>query len=108
MVSEFGIECDKVEIGLLGSFSFIGNTAGGFIFTIINKLLSHKKILIISSFGFCFGVYLCTIIKSHYYYIYLLFFKLFMALFGNCLCYSSLVIAQEIVSNEKDLYLVVF
>ena len=100
-VSEFHIECDKVEIGLLGSFAFIGNTAGGLIFSIVNKLLSHKKILIISSFGFCISVYLCTIIKSHDYYTYLLFCELFMGLFGNCLCYSSLVIAQEIVSNEK-------
>ena len=100
-VSEYGIECDKVEIGLMGSFAFIGNTAGGLIFSIINKLLSHKKILIISSFGFCISIFLSTLIKSHSYYMYLLLCELFMGLFGNCLCYSSLVIAQEIVSNEK-------
>ena len=100
-VSEYGIECDKVEIGLMGSFAFIGNTAGGLIFSIINKLLSHKKILIISSFGFCISIFLSTLIKSHSYYMYLLLCELFMGLFGNCLCYSSLVITQEIVSNEK-------
>ena len=85
----------------MGSFAFIGNTAGGLIFSIINKLLSHKKILIISSFGFCISIFLSTLIKSHSYYMYLLLCELFMGLFGNCLCYSSLVIAQEIVSNEK-------
>ena len=100
-VSEFNIECNKVEIGFIGSFAFIGNTAGGLIFSIINKFLSHKKILIISSFGFCIFVFLCTLVKSHTYFYFLLFCEIFIGLFGNCLCYSSLVIAQEIVSNEK-------
>ena len=100
-VSEFGIECKKVDIGLIGSFAFIGNTAGGIIFSFINKFISHKKILIISSIGFCISVSLCTLIKSYEYFFYLLICEAFIGLFGNCLCYSSLVIAQEIVSNEK-------
>ena len=100
-VSEFGIECKKVEIGLIGSFAFIGNTAGGLVFSFINKFISHKKILIISSIGFCIAVSLCTLIKSYEYFLYLLICEVFIGLFGNCLCYSSLVVAQEIVSNEK-------
>ena len=100
-VSEYKIECDKVEVGLIGSFAFIGNTAGGFIFSFITKILSHKNILIISSIGFCIAVFLCTIIKSHTYFLCLLICEVFIGLFGNCLCYSSLVVAQEIVSNEK-------
>ena len=100
-VSEYGIECNKVEVGLIGSFAFIGNTAGGLIFSVINKLISHKKILIISSFGYCIATFLCTLIKSHDYFIYLLLCEIFMGLFGNCLCYSSMVIAQEVVSNKK-------
>ena len=100
-VSEFGIECKKVDIGLIGSFAFIGNTAGGLVFSFINKFISHKKILIISSIGFCISVSLCTLIKSYEYFFYLLILEALIGLFGNCLCYSSLVIAQEIVSNEK-------
>jgi len=100
-VSEYGIECKKVDIGLIGSFAFIGNTAGGIVFSFINKFISHKKILIISSIGFCISVSLCTLIKSYEYFFYLLICEAFIGLFGNCLCYSSLVIAQEIVSNEK-------
>ena len=49
--TEFHIECANFEIGAIGSFAFAGNAAGGFLFSIISKLLSHKKILIISSFG---------------------------------------------------------
>ena len=100
-VSEFGIECKKVDIGLIGSFAFIGNTAGGLVFSFINKFISHKKILIISSIGFCISASLCTLIKSYEYFFYLLILEALIGLFGNCLCYSSLVIAQEIVSNEK-------
>ena len=100
-VSEYHIECDKVEVGLIGSFAFIGNTAGGLIFSVITKLLSHKNILIYSSIGFCIAVFLCTIVKSHTYFFCLLICEIFIGLFGNCLCYSSLVVAQEIVSNEK-------
>ena len=100
-VSEFKIECNQVEIGLIGLFIFLGNTIGGLTFSFINKILSHKKILIISSIGFCIAVFLCTLVKTHEYFYYLLFSVVFIGLFGNCLCYSSLVIAQEIVSNEK-------
>ena len=100
-VSEYGIECNKIDIGFIGSFAFAGNTLGGLVFSTINKFISHKNILIISSFGFCIAVFLCTIIKSYDYFIYLLICEIFIGLFGNCLCYSSLVIAQEIVSNKK-------
>jgi len=100
-VTEYGIECKKVEIGFIGSFAFIGNTLGGLVFSSINKFISHKKILIISSFGFCIAVFLSTLIYSFEYFYYLLICEIFIGLFGNCLCYSSLVIAQEVVSNKK-------
>ena len=100
-VSEFGIECNKFEVSLVGSFVFIGNTAGGIIFSIINKLISHKKILIISSFVFCIAAFLNTLINSFDYFYGALTCLIFLGAFGNCLCYSSLVIAEEIVSSDK-------
>jgi MFS family permease len=99
--SEFHIECKNAEIGNIGSFAFIGNAAGGFVFSFISKLISHKKILIISSFGFCIAIFLCTTIRSFDYFYGLLVCEIFMGLFGNCLCYSSLVVAQEIVASKK-------
>ena len=100
-VSEFGIECEKFEISLIGIFVFIGNTAGGLLFSIINKIISHKKILIISSFGFCITAFLNTLITSFDYFYFSLICLIFLGVFGNCLCYSSLVIAEEIVSSDK-------
>ena len=99
--TEFNIECNAAAISNIGAFAFIGNAAGGFVFSFITKLLSHKKILIISSFGFCLAVFLCTIVTSYDYFYALLVCEIFIGLFGNCLCYSSLVVAQEVVSSKK-------
>ena len=100
-VSEFHLECKSTEISNIGSFAFLGNTLGGFTFSFISKFISHKKIIIISSFIFCMSAFLCTFIKSFDYFYALLVCEIFLGLSGNCLCYSSLVIAQEIVSSKK-------
>ena len=100
-VNEFGLECKSFEIGNIGSFTFIGNAAGGFVFSFISKLLSHKLILIISCCGFCVAAFLSTLVTSFDYFYALLVCEIFIGLFGNCLCYSSLVVAQEIVANKK-------
>ena len=100
-ITEFHLECDNITISNIGSFAMFGNAAGGFVFSFINKLLSHKKILIISSFGFCIAAFLGTLVTSPDYIYALMTTEIFLGLFGNCLCYSSLVVAQEIVSNKK-------
>ena len=100
-ISEFNIECDKFKIGLIGVFTFIGNTMGSVVFSIITKYLTHKNILIISSIFFSLSIFFCTIIHSIEYFYYLLSCLIFVGLFGNCLCYSSLVICEEIISSRK-------
>ena len=100
-ISEFNIECDKFMIGLIGVFTFIGNTMGSVVFSIITKYLTHKKILIISSFGFSLSIFICTLIHSIDYFYYLFICLIFVGLFGNCLCYSSLVVCEEIISSKK-------
>jgi len=45
-VSEFGFECNQFMIGLIGVFTFLGNTLGSIAFSIVTKYLNHKKILI--------------------------------------------------------------
>ena len=62
-ITEYHIECKSFEIGNIGSFAFIGNAAGGFVFSFISKLISHKKILIISSFGFSIAIFLATLVS---------------------------------------------
>ena len=97
-VNEFGIECDKFKIGLIGVFTFIGNTLGSIAFCVIQKFLSHKKILVISSCGFILTIFLSTLINNIYY---LFICLIFVGMFSNLLCYSSLVISEEIISSKK-------
>ena len=100
-ISEFSIECDKFKIGLIGVFTFIGNTMGSVAFSIIQRYLPHKKILIISSFGFMLAIYISTCIYKIEYFIFILISLVFMGLFGDLLCYSSLVVCEEIASSNK-------
>ena len=100
-ITEFGIECDKFRIGLIGAFTFIGNTLGGIVFCIIQKYISHKNILILASGGFIIFIFLSTLINNIDYIYHLYICLLFVGMFSNCLCYSSLVICQEIISSNK-------
>ena len=100
-VSEYNIECDKFNIGLIGVFTFIGNTMGSIVFSIITKYFTHKTILLTSSVGFSLSIFICTLIHSVDYFYCIFICLIFVGLFGNCLCYSSLVVCEEIVSSNK-------
>ena len=100
-VSEFDMECDKFNIGLIGVFTFIGNTMGSIVFSIITKYFTHKTILLTSSVGFSLSIFICTLIHSVDYFYCIFICLIFVGLFGNCLCYSSLVVCEEIVSSNK-------
>ena len=100
-ISEFGIECDKLKIGLIGAFTFIGNTMGSIVFCIVQRFISHKKILVISSGGFTISIFFTTLINNIKDFNYLYTCLVFVGMFSNCLCYSSLVICQEIISSKK-------
>ena len=97
-VSDYKIECDEVKTGFIGSFTFIGNTSGALLFTLITKLFTHKVNLIFSCIGFMISIALCIIIHNFYVILVLL---IFVGTFGNFLCYSSLVLVEESVSPER-------
>ena len=99
-ISEYGIECDKKWISLTGTFVFVGNTMGAIVFTLINGFMTHKLILIISSFGFSISLFLNTLVTSFDYYPCSLVCLVFIGMFGNCLCYSSLVLIEEVVGHD--------
>ena len=100
-ISEFNIECDQFMIGLIGVFTFIGNTLGSIAFSFVPKFLSHKNILILSSICFSIVIYTITLVHNikNFYVIFICL--LFNGLFGNLLCYSSLVVSEEIVSSKR-------
>ena len=97
-VSDYKIECDEVKTGFIGSFTFIGNTSGALLFTLITKLFTNKVNLIFSCIGFMISIALCIIIHNFYVILVLL---IFVGTFGNFLCYSSLVLVEESVCPER-------
>ncbi len=97
-VSHYKIECDEFKTGLISSFTFVGNTSGALLFTLITKLFTHKQNLIFSSIGFMVVIGLCVLIDNFYFILVLL---VFVGTFGNFLCYSSLVLVEESVSPER-------
>ena len=50
---------------------------------------------------FYFSIFVSTCIYNIEYFIYILISLIFMGLFGDLLCYSSLVVCEEIVSSNK-------
>ena len=100
-ISEFNIECDQFMIGLIGVFTFIGNTLGGIAFAFVSKFLSHKNILVLSSIGFSLVIYIITLVNSIKYFYVIFIMLLFVGLFCNLLCYSSLVVSEEIISSRR-------
>ena len=53
---------------------------GSVVFSIIQRYLPHKKILLISSLGFIFSIFVSTCIYNIEYFIYILISLIFMGL----------------------------
>ena len=100
-VSEFGFECNKFKIGLIGVFTFLGNSLGSIAFSIVTKYLNYKNILLISIVGFSISIFVCTLVNSVDNFYWILISLNFVGLFGNLLCYASLFITEEIVSSRR-------
>lgn len=102
-VSEYDIECDSFSKSLIGMLTFTGNTLGSMIFGILSTKLTNKQIVMGSGVGFCISIFSTTLLSNTsivYFYIILVFCVL-ICIFGNCMCYSSLVIIEESVSSGK-------
>ena len=70
-------------------------------FSVIQRYLLHKKILLISSLGFIIAIYVSTCIYKVEYCIFIIISLVFMGLFDDLLCYSSFVVCEEITSSNK-------
>ena len=73
-ITDMDIECDKAKVGYIGTFFYSGMTVGNFCFSIINKYLMHKQIIIIFTFSYVIFLFLTTVtcpIMYTYIYAYL-------------------------------------
>lgn len=97
-VYDFGIYCDKVKIGLIGTFTFIGNGSGALFFPLITRFLTHKPNIILSLALFSLTIGACTFLP---YYWAIMAIIIFTGTFGNLCCYSSIVLVEEVISSSS-------
>ena len=97
-ITDMGIECDQVKVGNIGTFFFTGMTVGNFLFSIINKYLMHKQIIIIFTFTYVVFLFLTTVIDNFYFRLVCL---LIVGICQGLANPSTLTIVSESVSSEK-------
>lgn len=100
-ISEFNIECSQIEIGKIGAYTFLGSAMGGLVFTLISKHFTYRQIIIFSAIGLNIVLFTFTLINSYLYFMLLLIFTSLAGCFGELMCYSTLVLAEEIICSEK-------
>lgn len=97
-VSDFSIYCDEVKTGLIGTFSNLGYMIGGFLFSFISKLITHKTTILSCLSFLVLLITLVTIIKNFWV---TMSFIIILNTLANLVNYSSMVLAQETASNSK-------
>jgi MFS family permease len=97
-VIEMELYCSEANVGLIGSFNYAGMAIGSFLFSIMNKFITHKNLIIIFTFIYAVVLFLTTVVNSFY-------FRLFCLLalgISNCLAnMSTMTLVSESVSSKK-------
>ena len=96
-ITDMGIECDKAKVGYIGTFFYSGMTVGNFCFSIINKYLMHKQIIIIFTFSYVIFLFLTTVINNFYFRLVCL---LLVGISQGLANPSTLTIVSESVSSK--------
>lgn len=96
-VSELGIACDQVKVGLIGTLTFTGNMLGAIIFSLISKPLGQKLTLSASTGIFSSFLLFALLFPS---YSFILVICSICCASGNFICFSSIVLCEEITSSK--------
>ena len=92
------IECSKTKVGMIGLFIYSGLAVGSLVFSIINKYLSYRLLIITFTIVYVFFLFLTTIIANFYFRL----FCLFCLGICNCLAnMSTMTLVSESVSSKK-------
>ena len=97
-ITEMEIECSKTKVGMIGLFIYSGLAVGSLVFSIINKYLSYRHLIITFTIVYVFFLFLTTIIANFYFRL----FCLFCLGICNCLAnMSTMTLVSESVSSKK-------
>ena len=97
-VIELGIYCSEYQVGLIGSFTFAGMMCGSFLFSVMNKFLTHRSIAILCLSLYATTLFSMTIIPGLYYKLGAL---LFLGINNGLANFSTMSIVGESVSSSK-------
>ena len=97
-ITDMGIECDKAKVGYIGTFFYSGMTVGNFCFSIINKYLMHKQIIIIFTFSYVVFLFLTTVVDNFYFRLVCL---LIVGISQGLANPSTLTVVSESVSSKR-------
>lgn len=97
-IYDFNIYCDRIKTGLIGTFVFIGDSSGAFLFPFITKLLSHKPNIIMSTAAYSLTLLVCIFFQNYWTIMITIIFSGIVAGFSS---YSSLVLVEEVASISK-------
>jgi len=97
-VIEMDIECSETSVGLIGSFVFAGLTCGSLLFSVMNKLLTPRTIIILGVFTYTFFLFLTTVVNSFYFR---LFCLLCLGMANGLALMNTMSLVSESVSSER-------
>lgn len=96
-VIEFGIECDKVRTGMIGSLSFLGVLVGSMLIQFLPDSIGRRNSIIIGATGFSL-ILLCFNFAPSYNYI--LVYSFLLQAFGYLALLTVFMMSTEITAIE--------
>ena len=102
LVIELGISCNEKDVGLIGSFNFAGFFVGTFLFSVLNKYITHRTIVIIGISVYVLIMFSLTFIVKIYY---VLFSLLILGICNVLGLYSVMnILGDSISSNKRSIF----
>ena len=97
-IIEMDIECSEASVGLIGSFVYAGLTVGSLLFSVMNKLLTPRTIIIMSVFAYVCFLFLTTVVNIFYFR---LFCLLCLGMANGLALMNTMTLVSESVSSER-------
>ena len=97
-IIDMGISCDQTKVGLIGSFVNFGLTAGSLLFSVANKYLTHRQLIIYFVFIYVFFLFLTTVVNSFGFRLFCLFC---LGICNSLANMSTMTLVSESVSSKK-------
>ena len=97
-VIDMELYCSEASVGMIGSFNFAGMAIGTLLFSIMNKFITHRNLIIIFTFIYAVVLFLTTVVN---YFYFRLFCLLCLGICNGLANMSTMTLVSESVSSKK-------